>query len=95
MSEKIWYEPMPITRERKQELRAQGYRILDAAFAPIDWRPPGAEPVVETAPIVVETATDGPSDQELREAIKAATGKYPHWKSNRASLLEQYEATKA
>jgi hypothetical protein len=30
----IIYEPHPVTPERKAELRAQGYKILDAAFAP-------------------------------------------------------------
>lgn len=33
-TEKIIYEPHPVSRERKRELRAQGYRILDAVFAP-------------------------------------------------------------
>jgi hypothetical protein len=32
----IIYEPHPVTPERKAELRAQGYRIVDAAFAPKD-----------------------------------------------------------
>lgn len=30
----VWYEPHPVTIERKEELRAQGYRIIDAAFKP-------------------------------------------------------------
>ena len=35
MSEpKIAYEPHPISSERKRELRAQGYRIVDAKFDP-------------------------------------------------------------
>ncbi|MBX5852261.1 hypothetical protein ISE07_26315 [Pseudomonas aeruginosa] len=29
----IVYEPHPVTPERKAELRAMGYRIIDAAFA--------------------------------------------------------------
>lgn len=33
---KIHYEPHPVTPERKVELRAQGFRILDARFAPAD-----------------------------------------------------------
>lgn len=28
------YEPHPVSAERKAELRAQGYKILDARFAP-------------------------------------------------------------
>ena len=31
---KIAYEPHPVSRERKAELRDQGYRIIDARFAP-------------------------------------------------------------
>ena len=30
----IIYEPHPLTTERKAELRAQGYKIIDVAFAP-------------------------------------------------------------
>lgn len=38
--QKIAYEVPPVSPERKAELRAQGYTILDAQFAP-----PGYEPV--------------------------------------------------
>lgn len=35
MSEsQVWYEPHPVTPERKAEIRKRGYRIVDAAFAP-------------------------------------------------------------
>lgn len=34
MAEKIAYEKHPVSPERKKELRAQGYKILDARFAP-------------------------------------------------------------
>lgn len=30
----VWYEPHPVTPERKAHLIARGYRIIDAAFAP-------------------------------------------------------------
>lgn len=36
----VIYEPHPVTPERKAELKAQGYRIVDARFAPADWLPP-------------------------------------------------------
>lgn len=39
MSEKIIYEPHPVTPERKAELRGQGYKIMDAIFAPADYAP--------------------------------------------------------
>jgi hypothetical protein len=32
---KIAYEPHPVSPERKAELRAQGYKIIDARFEPI------------------------------------------------------------
>lgn len=35
MEREIIYEPHPVTPERKAELRAQGYKIIDAQFAPV------------------------------------------------------------
>jgi hypothetical protein len=32
----IWYEPHPVSPERKAELRAKGLKILDAVFRPAD-----------------------------------------------------------
>lgn len=32
---KIAYEPHPVSPERKAELRAQGFKIVDAAFKPL------------------------------------------------------------
>ena len=32
----VIYEPHPVTPERKRELLDQGYRIIDARFAPAD-----------------------------------------------------------
>lgn len=31
---KIAYEPHPVSAERRAELRAQGFKIIDARFAP-------------------------------------------------------------
>ena len=36
----IHYEHHPVSPERKAELRAQGFKIIDAAFAPADWKAP-------------------------------------------------------
>jgi hypothetical protein len=36
---KIIYEPHPVTPERKAELRAAGFKIIDAVFAPDDTEP--------------------------------------------------------
>jgi len=35
----IKYEPHPVTPERKAELIAQGYQIVDAIYAPGDHKP--------------------------------------------------------
>lgn len=37
---KIHYEPHPVTPERKAELRAQGFKIVDAKFAPEGFEQP-------------------------------------------------------
>ncbi len=41
----IKYEPHPVTAERKKELRSQGFKIVDARFAPAEAKPVDAEPV--------------------------------------------------
>lgn len=34
----IYYEPHPVSPERKAELRKAGFKIIDARFAPADWK---------------------------------------------------------
>lgn len=36
---KVIYEPHPVTADRKAELLADGYKILDAVFAPEPAKP--------------------------------------------------------
>jgi len=43
MDEKVVYEKHPVTAERKSELRQKGYKIIDAKFAPDDYKHP--EPI--------------------------------------------------
>ena len=40
---KIAYEPHPVTPERKAELLAQGFHIIDARFKPAEAEPDKAE----------------------------------------------------
>lgn len=47
MAREIIYEPHPVSPERKAELQAKGFRIVDARFAP---------PEAKKAPKVVEAA---------------------------------------
>lgn len=42
---KIAYEPHPVSTERKAELRAQGYKIIDALYAPAQPEPEQPERV--------------------------------------------------
>lgn len=44
----IHYEPHPVSPERKAELRAQGLTIIDAVFAPADWKADGIQTQDET-----------------------------------------------
>lgn len=91
-----WYEPHPVTPERKRELVSRGYRVIDARFAPPGWRGESADDVkaqetVENAPLY--EGDDGFEDDDaLRAAIHAATGKAPHWKTKRSTLISQYKA---
>lgn len=54
----IHYEPHPVTPERKAELRAQGFVILDAIFAPEGWQADGIQAEekteAETPPVAVK-----------------------------------------
>lgn len=40
----IIYEPHPVSPERKAELVAQGFKIIDARFAPAEEKPADAAP---------------------------------------------------
>lgn len=85
----IAYEPHPVSAERKAELRAAGFKIIDASFAPED-----AEAVDEK----IELGTDsgeGFSDDELRSAIEAATGQRPHHFTGREKLIAQFNELNA
>lgn len=66
--DKIAWEPHPVSPERKAELRAQGYRIIDARFAPEGALTPAAE--AEEAGVGIDTNGDGKvSVAELRAAL--------------------------
>ena len=49
---KVIYEPHPVSAERKAELVAKGFKIVDAVFAPAD-----ALPVDPVDPVDGEDAT--------------------------------------
>ncbi len=45
--QQIWYEPHPVTPERKAELRKRGFQIIDAAFMPEGHENPADDGEVE------------------------------------------------
>ena len=57
---KVVYELHPVTPERKAELRAQGYKIIDARFAPADYNPTEAADTNDDGKLTVA---------EIREAL--------------------------
>lgn len=89
---KIAYEPHPVSPDRKTELRAAGYKILDARFDP-DGHPALAPDTVANG--LGSESGDQFSDEQLRAAIEAATGKAPHHKLGREKLIEQFNKLNA
>lgn len=73
MARKTIYEPHPVSPERKAELQAQGYRILDARFAPAEEKKvepvaapaPAPEPTPE--PIADTAAEEAPAAEEPKK----------------------------
>ena len=77
MERPIAYEPHPVSPERKAELVAQGYRIVDASFAPADAvvERPKAEPKIIPPAIDdhedAEVFIDEPIDAIVAEMVDA------------------------
>ena len=67
MARKTIYEPHPVSPERKAELQAQGYRILDARFAPAEEKK--VEPVAAPAP--APEPTPEPTPEPVAETAPA------------------------
>ena len=73
MERPVFYEPHPVSPERKVELVAQGYRIMDAKFAPADAivaEPKIIPPAIEDHE-EVEAFIDEPIDAIVPEAVEA------------------------
>ena len=83
MERPIVYEPHPVSRERKAELLAEGFRIVDAKY-----KPPKAEdvpPANDLSKLTVES---------LKEMLDAAGIEYPA-DAKKADLLALLEAGNA
>lgn len=89
---KIAYEPHPVSLERKRELNAKGYKILDARFAPVDV----ANPEADDGRIDLGTDSGaGFSDDELRKIIEQETGEKVHHRTGREKLVERFNELNA
>lgn len=77
MAREIIYEPHPVSAERKAELQAKGYRIIDARFAPADAPVAKVEPVaapIATMPVEeVTEATEAPEPKKRGRPSKVAS----------------------
>lgn len=56
--DKIIYEPHPVTAKRKAELRASGYKIIDAIFSPADYVHPDAKPARQPRKVVSDDSAE-------------------------------------
>lgn len=68
MSDKVIYEPHPVTAERKAELRRKSYKIIDASFAPDDYENP--------EPTKAAKLGEKPSVDALKKALDEKGIKY-------------------
>lgn len=55
MTDKIAYEPHPVSPERKAELRKQGYKIIDEVFKPADESEGGELSAKELIALIAES----------------------------------------
>lgn len=78
MTDKIAYEKHPVSPERKAELRAQGYKILDAIFKPADEPEDGELSAKELVALIAEMTDKEKLSEFLsdeRKTVKAAAEK--------------------
>jgi len=69
----IVYEPHPVTPERKAELRAQGFKIIDAKFKPLgDIEAVGAD-AIQAKEAETEAAPETPAPVKRGRPRKAAS----------------------
>lgn len=75
---KTIFEPHPVSPERKRELRAKGYTIIDVAFAPKGYEHPEkvTDPIVD--PELVGDALDDLDLEELHALAKERDVKVAH-----------------
>ncbi|MGT2493123.1 hypothetical protein ACU4GD_28085 [Cupriavidus basilensis] len=84
----IWYEPHPVSPQRKAELRAMGLQIVDAIFKPEDYENP---PLLNAEGLRM----DGPTIAEFVAAGCPAAEYPPHGYAPRSTAEEIASAVAA
>lgn len=97
--QKIAYVVHPVSAKMKQSLRENGMKIVDARFAPEDAKIINPHKKRERSPVQQPKASvdgigtdsgDQFSDEQLRAAIEAATGKAPHPSAKLETLIDKF-----
>ncbi len=102
--QKIAYVVHPVSAKLKQSLRENGMKIVDARFAPEDAKIINPHTKREKAsPQQSQSSVDGIgtdsgeqfSDDQLRAAIEASTGRATHPQTKRETLIAKFNELNA
>ncbi|OOC51208.1 hypothetical protein [Brucella intermedia] len=102
----IAYVVHPVSQKLKEKLRADGFKIIDARFAPEDakvinpHKKRGKDDSQQqpTQPSDKGIGTDSGnqfSEEQLRAAIETATGKAPHPSAKLETLIDKFNELNA
>lgn len=91
----IWYEPHPVTPERKAELRAKGFAIVDSQFMPADHHQDAQPSPAGTHPPDANEGEGAMKVADMRAALTAKGIAIPEGikKAELRALLESSEQT--
>lgn len=101
----IAYVVHPVSQKLKEQLRADGFKIIDARFAPEDAKvinphkkrgkdDSQQQQALSTGGIGTDSG-DQFSEEKLRAAIETATGKAPHPNMKRENLVAYFNKLNA
>lgn len=103
--QKIAYVVHPVSAKMKQSLRENGMKIVDARFAPEDskiinphkkrGKDEGQQQQALSTGGIGTDSVDQFSEEQLRAAIEAATGKAPHPNMKRENLVAYFNKLNA
>ncbi|MBM7328722.1 hypothetical protein [Brucella intermedia] len=101
----IAYVVHPVSQKLKEKLRADGFKIIDARFAPEDakvinphkkrGKDEGQQQQALSTGGIGTDSGDQFSEEQLRAAIEAATGKAPHPSAKLETLIDKFNELNA